>query len=75
MIAKDALDIDDFTEYGTFYYSTYPDRPEWRFANANEGIAIDANTGEVLKIEKAEPNGNYTISRFLAELIPPNNIE
>ena len=60
----------DISDYGVFYYVTNPERPEWRFANAFSGITIDAKTGEVLALETEEHDEAYSISHFLAEVIP-----
>lgn len=79
-IAQEAIrerygDDFDLSNLSVYYYVTHPERPEWRFANAHCGIAIDAYTGEVLLIrnfrEYAQSTGDmeYSISPFLAEVL------
>lgn len=56
-------------DLNVFYYVTNPDRPEWRFANAYCGIAINAYTGDVITMESTQTDENYTLSMFLAEIL------
>ncbi len=58
----------DISQVGVFYYTTKSERPEWRFAYRLAGVAIDANSGDILF--QKEFSQSYDIGDFLAEIIP-----
>ncbi|MEG1678411.1 MAG: hypothetical protein RR379_12135, partial [Clostridia bacterium] len=56
-------------ELNAFYYVTNPACPEWRFANAYLGIALNAYTGEVMAFESAQQDKDFAINSFLVKII------
>ena len=54
-------------EIGIYYYTTNPDRPEWRFVHHSAGVAVAAYSGEVLSA--IQFSNDFGIGDFLAEII------